>query len=159
MRYSARHSQPGLRKIGIIGGTLHLATCRLHSPALRAEGPKWPRFDSPGRSRQSRRSPGYTETNGLQGPRGRDSWGALVQCVKWNYAPLGLLWMGGRLTQGSAALRPGLSNLAPVVAYSGMRSEKNQHTFCSKGNYILRSLRCGCRYAAVKALCHPSDSQ
>jgi hypothetical protein len=40
----------------------------------------------------------------------------LTAISEWNLAPLGLLWCLSSIAQGSAALRPGLSNFAPFWA-------------------------------------------
>src|SRR5689334_11892474 len=110
---------------------LHLPKQCVLIRALRAQAPTGARFDSPGRSR---RSPGYAETKGRKAQRAEIPDGELAQRAQGNLAPLGLLLIGGPPTQGSAALRPGLSNLAPFGAFSLARVwNKTRAHFVMKG--------------------------
>ena len=84
---------------------------RISIVALRNEAPNGARFDNPGRS------PGYA-TKVLPAPTGRDSHCWRASLGARNFAPLGLLRLSVQSTQGFAALRPGLSNLAPFGAFT-----------------------------------------
>ena len=84
---------------------------RVQVSAFRNEAPNGARFDNPGRS------PGY-ETKVLPAPTGRDSHCWRASLGARNFAPLGLLRFLVQSTQGFAALRPGLSNLAPSGAFT-----------------------------------------
>ncbi len=57
-------------------------------------------------------SPGYRAEENSEAPTGRDS--NVRRPPSWNLAPLGLPRFVDGSTQGSAALRPGLSNPAPL---------------------------------------------
>ena len=108
-----------------------MATLRVFVAALRAEAPTGASFDRAEPAEPTQ--PWVCGKERAQGPTGRDSWGALVQCAKWDLAPLGLWRIGGRVTQGSAALHPGLSNLAPFGAFfQACAWNKNSESFVLK---------------------------
>src|SRR5690349_15950522 len=83
----------------------------------RRPSPNGARFDSPGRS-----ALGWRTTNDFEAPTGRDFFSGIRDGRFWNLAPMGHCTLINSTTQGFAALRPGLSNLAPLVMSAGARA-------------------------------------
>jgi hypothetical protein len=110
-------------------------------PGLRAAAPKGARFDSPGRSRRSRRSPGYAIKNWRKAQRAEIP-GAHGCHARHGIAPR---WGFGGLADGQprAPLRCALGyRISPRWGFlPSMRSEQKQCTFCSERTRIFAQPR------------------